>query len=1173
MVNFFYPQRPLVLIVGFVGTLTLSVFLQMCVPIVIAQEETLGDADRFTKEVLSLYAQGKFNEAIPIAEKVVEIRKRLGGDRDYAQSLSNLASLYESTNQYDRAEGLYEQALEIEKAAGTNDPEYAAVLNNLAVLHKSRGRYAKAEPLLKEALGIEKAAGEDDSEYAASLNNLAMLYKSMGQYKESQVLLRQALKIDKASLGENDPAYATDLNNLGVVYRLAGKYAKAETVFKQALHIQRSVLGTSHVGYAKSLNNLAQLYDSTGQYERSEHLYEQALDIKRRALGETHPDYATGLSNLAMLYESIGRYDKAQPLLERALEIDKAALGDNHPAYATDLNNIAVVHESIGQYDKSESLFKQALEIDKAVLGENHPEYATGLNNLAALYKSIGRYDEAQALLEQALLIDKGSLGESHPQYARDLDNLASVYQSRGQYDKVEGLVKQALDIQGKLLGENHPDYAHSLTKLAMLYESTGQSDKSELLLKQALKIRQQRLGKGHPDYARGLNNLAALYDSKGQYDRAEPLYRQALEIQKTALGENHPDYAITLLNLAFLYQMTGKKQKSLSFIDHAMQVEQRNLDAVFEFSAEPAMRAYLESIGFSQEVLVSMAIEEESRDSLPSINVAVRQAAARWILQRKAMVFDALARFQQAERLQEHDPDVAQKMVRLRELEQRLHTLALNPPKDMKLAVLQQERKAAKAELERIEAELNRRLSRQSLSQREEEIGVGTVQQHLPVDAVVLEFLRANIFDFKEKSWQSMRYFALVIRGGGEALLRLIDLGEAEEIDRRVKNVREQITDFAKLPETAWIAQEKPEEESFQKASGELYHAIFKPALKEAVDGVKTLYVAPDGELNQIAFESLVDETGKYLIESSRFVYLTAGRDLLRRFGESGKETVVFAAPDYNLAVKEREGQAKALVARLEPEMAPRMHRVRLRDIRGLQWGPLKGAAQEAADIHELLDQSQFGPVEDYQGPRALEEVFLALRSPRILHVATHGYFLPDQEIPPEDLENLNESPEYGVARGLARLRGTEDPLLRSGLVFAGANLVGSPQADADKVGDGWVTAEEVSLMDLRGTELVVLSACESGLGDVRTGDGVQGLRRAFLLAGARSLIMSLYKVPDDDSRQLMRRFYGRLKDGRSKLSALHEAQLEMIQERRKAHGAAHPFFWGSFVLLGEPN
>ena len=219
------------------------------------------------------------------------------------------------------------------------------------------------------------------------------------------------------------------------------------------------------------------------------------------------------------------------------------------------------------------------------------------------------------------------------------------------------------------------------------------------------------------------------------------------------------------------------------------------------------------------------------------------------------------------------------------------------------------------------------------------------------------------------------------------------------------------------------------------------------------------------------------------------------------------------------------------------------------------------------------------------YSGPEALEEVFKAVHGPRVLHVDTHGFFLPDKELHPEDQHGpiALGGLETGAARGLARLRGTENPLLRSGLVLAGANTLGERAGPANAPGeradaaptvdDGLVTAEEIALMDLRGTELVVLSACETGLGRVKIGEGVYGLRRAFLYAGARTLVTSLFKVPDEQTCELMGRFYGALKAGQGKLEALHGAQLELLRQRRAAGGVAHPFFWASFVLVGDPE
>jgi len=396
-----------------------------------------------------------------------------------------------------------------------------------------------------------------------------------------------------------------------------------------------------------------------------------------------------------------------------------------------------------------------------------------------------------------------------------------------------------------------------------------------------------------------------------------------------------------------------------------------------------------------------------------------------------------------------------------------------------------------------------------------------------------------------------------------------LLDLGDGREIDESVRRVRESMQGFRRDS----FGDEKSREEDFRAASRELYEKVFAP-LRAAVGSATTVYLAPDGELNRVPFEALVDREGKYLIETYRFAYLSSGRDLLRQPAAHAQGTVVFAAPDYDLGSKERESGAKLVLAALSPPTAAAFTGTRSTDVRGLEWEPLTGAQSEARDIERELAGTQYAPVRSFTGTAAIEEAFKAIRAPRLLHVSTHGFFLPDQRLPPEEL--LGPMPlqaGFGAARGLAQLRGVENPMLRSGLVLAGANKLGEAAPDDSAIDDGWLTAEEIAMMDLTGTDLVVLSACESGLGDVAYGEGVSGLRRAFLYAGARTLVTSLFKVPDKETSELMRNYNGGLKAGKSKLDALRDAQLAMIKRRREAHGAAHPFYWASFVLVGDPE
>jgi CHAT domain-containing protein len=345
------------------------------------------------------------------------------------------------------------------------------------------------------------------------------------------------------------------------------------------------------------------------------------------------------------------------------------------------------------------------------------------------------------------------------------------------------------------------------------------------------------------------------------------------------------------------------------------------------------------------------------------------------------------------------------------------------------------------------------------------------------------------------------------------------------------------------------------------------LYEKLLKP-LESSLGNCTTLLLVPDGNLHHLPFASLVDRQGKYLVESYQCSYVSSARDLLRpQPSSSGQGVVIVADPDYNLGVEEWLKQAARLK---QPDPQGNALAVRgpsLQSRGGLKWKRLQATATEAADVEELLKAAgwQASAIEVHLDANALEERVKLVRSPQILHLATHGEFLkkPGKE---------GEEPSPGREPGLeAQMERVDNPLLRSFLVFAGSNRADERPPDKARLDDGLLTAEEVALLDLRGTELVVLSACKSGLGDVHDSEGVYGLRRAFLYAGARTLVTTLFIVPSDASAELMKSFYTHLASGKGKLEALHQAQKDMIRERREKGGAAHPFFWASFTLIGE--
>ncbi|MEP0914159.1 tetratricopeptide repeat protein, partial [Leptolyngbya sp. GB1-A1] len=363
--------------------------------------------------------QGRYREAGLLYEELVEIRKQRWGEEhpDVANSLNNLAYLYESQGRYGEAEPLYQQALQqLQQLLGPEHPQIASSLNNLAALYKAQGRYGEAEPLLQQALQLrQQLLGPEHPQIASSLNNLALLYKSQGRYGEVEPLLQQALQLNQQLLGPEHPDVASSLNNLAALYESQGRYEVAEPLYLQALQQLQRLLGPEHPQIASSLNNLAYLYQFQGRYEAAELLYQQALQLRQQLLGPEHPDVASSLNNLAALYQSQGRYEAAELLFQQALQLRQRLLGPEHPDVASSLNNLAALYQSQGRYEAAELLFQQALQQLQRLLGPEHPNVASSLNNLAGLYESQGRYEAAEPLYLQALQQLQQLLGPEHP--------------------------------------------------------------------------------------------------------------------------------------------------------------------------------------------------------------------------------------------------------------------------------------------------------------------------------------------------------------------------------------------------------------------------------------------------------------------------------------------------------------------------------------------------------------------------------------------------------------------------------------------------------------------------------------------------------------------------------------------------------------------------------------
>jgi CHAT domain-containing protein/tetratricopeptide (TPR) repeat protein len=808
----------------------------------------------------------------------------------------------------------------------------------------------------------------------------------------------------------------------------------------------------------------------------------------------------------------------------------------------------------------AEPFYRQALEVRRAALGETHPDYATSLNNMAELYRLKGDYVLAERLLRQALEVERAALGEAHPDYAASLNNLALLHQSTGDYASAGSLYRQALAVRRAALGESHPDYAASLNNLAELYRSQGDTASATPLYRQALEVKRAALGEAHPDYATSLNNLAGLYEFEGDYAAAEPLCRQAVEIWRAALGETHPSYAASLNNLAGLYAATERPRDAWALMLSAAEIGDRTIGQFFSISSDRQRLASLEQIRGSFDGFLTLISQ-----SLTTFPDAVATALD-MVLRRKALGAEALATQRDAV-LGGRYPHLSSRLEELTALSRQIAGEVLAGPGPEGPAAQRDRLAEWERRKDRLEADLAGAIPEMNIRRLLRAVDRSAVARSLPEDIALVEFIRFQLFDFRalparnEKPWKEWRYLAFVLTAGAPDDARMIDLGEAEPIDAMIAEFRESVSGPQGRDVTATVAQPtRPIPDAVLAAGQELRRSVFDP-LVEALGDRPRLLLSPDGDLTRLPFGVLPTDEGRLLLEDHAISYINCGRDVLRSGAPgAGRSTnpLVVADPDFDF------GGDGALAAETADGRSAR----RSRDLDGSLRFPinrLEGTRREGEQIARMLGEQPWmegGVLES----RLKEEC----HSPRILHVATHGFFLEDQHRELRDyvrrfglMDRLTDEMRADILGPLP-----EYPLLRSGLILAGVNTWHKKgRQPLPGIEDGLLTAEDVTGLDLLDTELVVLSACDSGLGEVHTGEGVFGLQRAFILAGAKTLIMSLWKVPDQQTQELMVDFYRRLLAGEGKAEALRQAQLG-IKEKYP-----DPYFWGAFVCLGDPG
>jgi CHAT domain-containing protein/Tfp pilus assembly protein PilF len=898
----------------------------------------------------------------------------------------------------------------------------------------------------------------------------------------------------------------------------AGKFQEANPIAQKFLELSEKALGPDHPATASALNILGLLYNSMGDYAKAEPLFQRALKIDEKALGPDQPNTAQCLINLAELYHNLGNYAKAEPLFQRALMIRETVLGPDDIDTATSLKGLALLYYSQGDYVKAEPLFQRALKIHEKALGSDHPATSKVLSNLGLLYDSMGDYAKAEPLFQRALNINEKALGPDDPYTALALNNLAELYRLMGDYVKAEPLYQRTLKIHEKVPGSDHPATSKVLSNLGLLYDSMCDYVKAKPLLLRALKIREKALGPDHPDTALALNNLALLYYSLGDYAKAEPLYQRALKIVERALGPDHPDTALALNNLGFLKIDLGEAKDAILLANLAQEAGEKYLSNILSFTSEQQR----------------LAFQKTTRPYTLFATLGNAAELAQTILRQKGVVLDSLLEDRLVAEASA-DPRQREIIAQLRAAKQRLMQLDLFEP-------AQKQRAAEKGKLftkvEQLEAGLARQVVGLGKARRALSITVPQVQSILPKQAVLIELLRYDHYLGKRKF--ETRYGAVVFSPTGEP--EWVPLGAAADIEKDVKLYQKSVRGETDEPTLRYVL----------KA---LEQRVWAPIEKALPQDSTTVIVSPDGELSFVSFATLLTPDDRFLGEKFSIRYVASGRDLLRESKPSGNPmTIVFANPDFdNQAITQATASSSAVALRSRE----------MQDLQSIPLDALDGTADEAAAIEKRAGKA----VKVFLGPNATEAELSQVSSPRVLHLATHGFFLPEAELGKQT--NPLQQPSEISKTKLA------NPMHRSFLVLAGAQctLDAWSRGEVPPIeNDGIITAEEIGGLNLNGTWLVVLSACETGSGEARAGEGVMGLRRGFIQAGVQNLLMTLWPISDKTTVQIMLDFYEAADKTRNAPEALAEVQRTWLVKLRKESSLCEAVgLAGAFIMSSQ--
>lgn len=1028
-----------------------------------------------------------------------------------------------------------------ESRLGTDHRDLVPSLLNLGDALIAAGDFDQAIAVTQRAVTVCERDGngaDGTIELARALDHLGSALSARRRHSEALKSFTRSLAIKEHLLTPLDTEIARTLEGMTLILQREAAYTQSGALVRRAASIHAAA-DPNHPAYTVTLNLLAQQLWFEGDLPASKAASERAVAHAERTLRHDHPTIALSLRYLAATVCDLGEAAECLGLTRRALDVAQNAFGAGRPGTGEYLNDLGFVEFDEGDYQTGRSLLQQSLAIYEAHYGPWHEYVAGSLTGLARAETRLGNYETAAKELSRVVAIHSRVEGPNHPYVAMALTDLASVYTELGLHSRARLLLERALAIRERSLGPDHRDVARTLADLATTLMQLGQKTRAQRLATRSLRIWEQLNAPEAPAYATILALYAKLQLERGKGDEAREYFERALTIRAKVFGQSHPLYAEAQTGLAHALAAGGDAAGAIRAASAAETTGRAHLSLMLRSLSEREALNYAAARPRGLDLILSLA------PSTPG----VAPIALDGLIRTRALVLDEIA----ARRAARHDSiDTAAPRTTVIAAQQRLANLIVRGPGQLSPMQYQAAVASARRESEAAEQALAAASVEFRAARSRAQIGLDEVNAAVPAGAALVAFARYQRTSFTDNASHTIpAYVGMILRHDEPPTI--VRLGSAQSIDTLVSQWRVDI-----------LARSS-------RASGTaLRRRVWDPVATH-LSGVSRVFIVPDGELGLVPFAALPAGTRSYLLETGPVIhYLSAERDLVPSLEAraTGRGLLALGGPSFNDSSVFRNRTKSTSPPTVANAQAIRGGVGSCGNFQSASFLPLNGTLREVRAIKDIWTANPataLEPVRLLVG-RDANETTLKRDAPgaRVLHVATHGFFL-----------NGTCATEPTTTRGVGGLakkqptdRVADNPLRLSGLALAGANRRGSAGPDED---EGILLAEEVASLDLEGVEWAVLSACDTGVGEIKVGEGILGLRRSFQVAGARTVIMSLWSVDDDATREWMRAVYeARFVKKLTTADAVHAANITVLRARRAKGRSTEPFYWAAFVAAG---